>query len=185
MAVLAHSDSARRLGRLALGLLVVLLRPSSAFAFEEHEVKAAFIFNFAKFIAWPKPAAFAARERFVFCLVGDDAVGDALSELVRHKTLHGVPVEVRRGRTPGEVRDCDVLYLSGGDGERLETVIQQAQASPVLTVSDASGFARWGGMIELYLEGRRVRFAVNVTAVRAAGLEPSSKLLALARIVDH
>jgi hypothetical protein len=185
MAVLAHSDSARRLGRLALGLLVVLLRPSSAFAFEEHEVKAAFIFNFAKFIAWPKPAAFAARERFVFCLVGDDAVGDALSELVRAKTLHGVAVEVRRGGTLDEIGDCDVLFLSVGSGERPEAVIKQARAAPVLTVSDAAGFARRGGMVELFLEGQRVRFAINVKAVRAAGLEPSSKLLALARIVDH
>jgi len=166
-------------------LLAVSLRPSGALALEEHEIKAAFLFNFAKFIAWPEPAGYAERQRFVFCLLDENALGDALSELVRHKTLHGVPVEVRRGRTPGEVGDCDVLYLSGGDGERLETVIQQAQASPVLTVSDAAGFARRGGMIELYLEGRRVRFAVNVKAVRAAGLEPSSKLLALARIVDH
>lgn len=185
MAVLGHSGSARQLGRLALGMLVLLLQPSSASPFEEHEVKAAFVFNFAKFIAWPEPAAFAARHRFIFCVLGDEAVGDAMSQLVREKNLNGVAVDVRRGRALGEIGDCDVLYVSAGDGERLEAVIKQAQASPVLTVSDAAGFARRGGMIELYLEGQRVRFAVNVKAVRSAGLEPSSKLLALARLVDH
>jgi hypothetical protein len=185
MAVLAYSRAARRLGRLALGLLALSLRPSSAVAVEEQQVKAAFLFNFAKFIAWPEPAAYAARQRFVFCLLGENPLGDALSELVRGKTVNGVAVEVRRGRTLSEIGACDVLYLSGADVDVQVPALKQAQLSPVLTVSDAAGFARRGGMIELFLEGWRVRFAVNVKAMRAAGLEPSSKLLALARIVEN
>lgn len=184
MAFLAHSGARRWRSGAVLGLLAVLLRPAGAAPVEEHQVKAAFLYNFARFIAWPAPAAFSERQRFVFCLLGEDPLGQALPERVRDRLVSGVPVAVRSGRTLAELGACDVVYLAGLDGERLDASLRQLAAAPVLTVSGVAGFARRGGMIELYVEAGRVRFAVNVKAMRAAGLEPSSKLLALARLVE-
>lgn len=184
MALLTDNGTRRWLGRLAVGLLVLSPRTAGVAPLEEHHVKAAFLYSFAKFITWPEPPAFAERRRFVFGLLGGGATAEALPVLVRNKTVHGYPVEVRCGRNLAEIGSCDVLYLAESEGGRLTAILADLQGEPVLTVSEVSGFARRGGMIELYLEGGRVRFAINVKVMRAAGLEPSSKLLALAHIVD-
>lgn len=185
MALLTDNATRRWLVRLAVGVLVLSLRPAGTAPLEEHHVKAAFLYNFAKFITWPQPPAFAERRRFVFGLIGGGATAEALPDLVRNKTVHGYPVEVRRVRDLAEIGACDVLYVAESDGDRLAAILAHLRQARVLTVSDVSGFARRGGMIELYLEGGRVRFAINVRVMRAAGLEPSSKLLALANIVDE
>jgi hypothetical protein len=166
-----------------IGLLALSVPPVGGAPVEEHSVKAAFLYNFAKFIAWPEQAGFSERQRFVFCLLGEDATGAALPDLVRDKTLHGYPAEVRRLGTLAEPGACDVLYLAGPDGDRIDAALRQLERRPVLTVSAIAGFARRGGMIELFVEAGRVRFAVNVQTMRAAALEPGSKLLALARLV--
>lgn len=151
-------------------------------AVEEWRLKAAFVLNFARFIEWPHDLG-DGRAEFIFGIVGETPVGEALRELVRGKTLNGRRMVVRLGVPPAEMSNCDVVFLAESEEQRLEPHLERLRNQPVLTVSNIPGFAGRGGMIELFMEANRMRFAVDVQAMRQAGLTPSSKLLALARRV--
>jgi hypothetical protein len=185
MAILKYPSRRWRCTRGAVfGLLLLFLHPGAAGPLDEYDVKAAFLFNFAKFIEWPESAMNSEKVRFTLGVLGADPFGGALLEVARGKTLNGRAVEVRQGRTVSELAGCDVVFLAASEEKRIERHLEALGGTPALTVSDTAGFARRGGMIELYLDGNRIRFAINLKAMREAGLEPSSKLLALARIVD-
>jgi hypothetical protein len=81
----------------------------------------------------------------------------------------------------------DLLFVPSSNAKRVVTTVDRLKEAPVLTVSDAEGFAESGGMIELFQENGRMRFAVNVEVVQRSGLRVSSRVLDLARIVkrDH
>jgi hypothetical protein len=146
----------------------------------EVPVKAAFIFNFTKFTEWPALPSSAA---IVVCVTGDDAVAAALVQTIGRQTISGHAVEVRSAQDRAMWRGCHVLFIAGATLRRGAGGLGEITGLPVLTVSDSSGFSREGGIIELYVEDQRMRFAINVDAAERAGLRLSSHLLQLARIV--
>ncbi len=185
MVVLKRPGARSRWIAVAAWLIAPLLgaRPDGD-GVEEWRLKAAFVLNFARFIEWPGEEQ-NARKEFVFGIVGETPVGEALEELVHGKTVNGRRMVVWRRVPVAELGNCDVIYLAGSEQQRLERHLERLRGQPVLTVSDLPGFAGRGGMIELFTESNRVRFAIDVRAMRAAGLTPSSKLLALARLVGE
>jgi hypothetical protein len=143
-------------------------------------VKAAFLYNFAKFTEWP---AFPADASLVLGVLGDDAVGAALTETIRGQLIEGHGLEVRRLTSETSPRSCHLLFVTGPEVRRVSSMLEEVRTLPILTVSDGAGFAQAGGMIELFVEGGHMRFAVNVDSVERARLHLSSRLLGLARIV--
>jgi hypothetical protein len=144
-------------------------------------LKAAFLYNFVKFVEWP--AAAADSEPLVMCVTGDSGVATALDDMVRGRTVDGRRVVVRRVRIDVSARACQLLYVSGLDGAAAATLIGQISGSAVLTASDMENFARLGGVAEFFVDADRMRFAINVDSAQRAGLRVSSKLLGLAKIV--
>ena len=160
------------------GLLVVSpVHPGESL---EYRVKAAFLYNFARFVEWP-PGTYA--ERFGICVLGENPFGPALQRLTE-KRVRSVPIAVRELRSVEEIAHCQVLFVARSQRDELVEVLARLIDKPVLTVSDIDGFSRVGGIIEFYLERNRVRFSVNPHLARRAGLSVSSKLLGLARVVD-
>lgn len=149
----------------------------------EYEVKAAFLYNFAKFVSWP-PAAFPDAEApFQLGILGDDPFGEALARLVASQRVQGRPFVIVHGRSPAELARCHILFISDSEQSRLAqhlAALRQAH-SYALTVSDLDDFRAAGGMIHFVLERSRVRFQINPDSATAAGLTISSKLLSLAR----
>lgn len=143
-------------------------------------VKAAFIFNFAKFTEWPALPSGAA---IVVCVTGDEAIAAALVQTVGRQMISGHPVEVRTGQDRATWPACHVLFIADAAVRRGAGGLGGITGLPVLTVSDSRGFSRSGGIIELYIESQRVQFAINTDAAERAGLHLSSRLLQLARIV--
>jgi uncharacterized protein DUF4154 len=141
-------------------------------------LKAAFLFNFVKFTEWPDVAA---SDPFVICLLGDDRVAGALTELTRGQKIEMHAIEVRPLTTATETR-CHVLFVSVHAANGAQA-LQICKDAATLTVSDTAHFADTGGMIEFFVERDRMRFAINVTATQRAHLKLSSRLLGLARIV--
>ena len=141
-------------------------------------MKAAFLYNFAKFTDWPSLAPAAS---LTLCVVG------ALVQTVRSQRITGHPLEVKAISSDAPIRSCDVVFISPSEMRRGAAVLDNLQAQPILTVSEAKGFARSSGIIELFVEDGRMRFAINTDAADRAGLRLSSRLLGLARIVrdDH
>jgi hypothetical protein len=180
MAVLKRSSAAPLL--LAAALLAA---PGAAQAqvAAEYDVKAAFLYNFTKFVEWP-PSAFAdERSSLKICVLGEDPFGKSL-QAVASEEVAGRKLTVLRTESMGNPAGCHVLFVSRSERERLPRILAEVRERPVLTVSDTKGFLDQGGIINFTLEGSKVRFEINQDSAEKAGLKISSKLLRLAtRIV--
>ena len=153
---------------------------ASAQGAPEAVLQAAFLYNFAKFTVWPAEDAPAGPLRM--CVLGTAAVADALDSTVKGRPIDGREVAVVRAKS-GELRQCHLLYAAGLDAKRSQQVIDEVKGAPVLTVSDRDQFAEGGGIASLFVEGGKMRFAINVEAAQRARLRISSRLLGLAKIV--
>jgi len=173
---------------LLLGLALVLVAAPGPLAraepqgVEEYKVKAAFLYNFTKFVEWPDSAFRDPSAPFVVAVLGDDPFGDAL-DVLKGKTAQGRPIVVRRAASLDALGRFHLLFVATSEKSRLESVLPAAEAMHALTVGDAPGFRSQGGVIQLVRDGDRIGFEVNPDASRRAGLKISSKLLGLARAV--
>jgi hypothetical protein len=170
---------------LAVSLLAggVLSPRARAQAPSEYQVKAAFLYNFAKFVEWPPDLFNNPRGPLVLCVAGKDPFGDFLEGIVQGKTANGHPLTIRRLQREGEARSCQILFISSSERNRVRPVLQSLNGASVLTVGETDGFAQQGGVINFTLEDNHVHFEINVDAAERAGLKISSKLLSLAKIV--
>ncbi|HLG58136.1 MAG TPA: YfiR family protein [Vicinamibacterales bacterium] len=182
MPALTRFDSRCRL----LTLLLVLCAPTAVLGQDVTEVrlKSAFIYNFVKFTQWPADAL-PAGAMITACVVGDPAVGEALVRTVMGRLLDGRGITVSIVRPDSLLPTCHVLYVSGSADKRAAEIVLAMRTIPVLTISDLSEFARKGGVVQLSPEAGKMRFSVNLRAARRARLQLSSRLLALAELVEE
>lgn len=150
-------------------------------AITQPALRAAFIYNFAKFTEWPSDSPPAGP--LTLCVLDDNAVEGALSELVGSSTINGRAVTISRNATGARLRACHLLYVGETTSDRAATILEELLGAPVLTVSTGDDFVRLGGIVGLFVEDGRMRFAVNPTAAERAGVRLSSKLLQLAKIL--
>lgn len=148
----------------------------------EFQVKAAYLFNFGKFVKWPEPSG-SDHDIFPICVLGTDPFGRALDATVAGERVDGKSVTVRRMTTAADTAGCRILFVGRSEEGRLGSVFATLGRSPVLTVSDISGFADRDGMIQFVMDHDRVRFMVNLSAAQKAGLSLSSELLKVATSV--
>jgi hypothetical protein len=149
----------------------------------EYEVKAAFLYNFARFVEWPPDAPGRDERPFVVAVLGDDPFGDALDRTLAGKTVASRPIAVRRLSSPEEAQHANIVFVSSSEKAQISHVLRVLGGARVLTVGEMSGFAEQGGMIGFRTENRRIRFDINADQAHRAGLRISSQLLKLARIV--
>lgn len=148
----------------------------------EYKVKAAYLYNFAKFIDWPKDVLNGSGKQTInYCIYGNDPFGHTIG-LIKNKTVKGHRVQVRYIKRGGDFGACHVLYLSEINPQVLQ-IIASLKHSPILTVSDANQFAADGGCIGLTISAGKVRFNINAQAIKQAGLKVSAKLMELAEVV--
>jgi hypothetical protein len=140
----------------------------------EYQVKAAFLFNFLKFVEWP---ATTNDSPWVIGVLGHDPFGDILDNTVRGKLVNGRLVEVRRYAKAGEVKDCNILFIGRSEFERTGTPVKAG----LLTVGESPEFLKSGGIINFYLEDNRVHFEIQASAARTLCLRVSAQLLKLGR----
>jgi len=149
----------------------------------DYDVKAAYLYNFGHFVEWPANVASAQNDSFTVCVLGQDPFGPVLDATLAGETIAGKRVAAKRISTPQESGNCQILFLSSAEEARLNKIIEALNKQAVLTVSDMPQFSQRGGMIQFVLEGKRVRFEVNLAAVQHAGLTLSSELLKVATTV--
>jgi hypothetical protein len=163
-------------------IFALLLTCGLAFAQDvtEPALKAAFIYNFAKFTEWPADAVPAAGP-FVMCVLGDTAVGDALERAVNAHVLAGRSMAVSNVAPTVPRGVCHILYVSGVPAAQVARLVAGLHDLPVLTISDIDGFAELGGIAQLFFVHGQLRFSIRDEFAKRAGLQISSKLLALAK----
>jgi hypothetical protein len=150
----------------------------------EYQVKAVFLFNFTQFVEWPANAFPEEQAPLVIGVLGEDPFGPYLDETVQGEKVNGHPLLVRRFYDSEDVRTCHILFISGAMTEKRKQVFADLKGRSVLTVGDATDFARQGGMVRFFTENNKIRIRINLDATKAANLNISSKLLRLAEIVD-
>jgi hypothetical protein len=152
-------------------------------AVEEYRLKAAFVSSFAGFIAWPADALKNPGDAIVICVLGEDPFGSALDQAVSGKAVQDHKLIARRIADVRQASGCQILFIASSERRRLHGILKEVQASAILTVGDTDNFTSEGGMINLHVEGDRIRILVNMDAAELGRLHISSKLLSLARIV--
>jgi len=167
---------------LALGFHARVVR-SQADSPGEYQLKAAFLFNFAKFIEWPPSTFSSPTSSFAICILGDDPFGKAIDDVLRGKTIREHPVIIMRCKDVAEARHCHILFISSSERKHLPEVFAALRGTNTLAIGETDGFAASGGAIQFTIEEARVHFLINPDAAERSGLQISSKLLALARIV--
>lgn len=145
-------------------------------------LKAAFLYNFARFAVWPVDVV-PAGGPLTFCILGDWFVARSLEKAVQGKTIEGHPLIVTRLTDDGALRSCQILYAGRVDEERALELLAAVDGAPVLTVSDLDTFAQIGGTATFYVGDNQMRFAVNMDSARRSRVQLSAQLLRLAKLV--
>lgn len=146
----------------------------------EYDVKAAYLFNFGKFLRFDSIAPQQRGSTFDICILGRDPIGHTLDQIAANESIDRRPVRVLRVADVTDGRRCQVLFISAYEADNIREDLAILSGADVLTVSDAPGFLDQGGMIQFVLESDHVRFAVNLDAVSRTHLVLSSELLRVA-----
>jgi hypothetical protein len=150
----------------------------------EYQIKAAFLFNFAKFVDWPAHKFTQPDSPLVIGIVGSDPFGGLLEEAVQDKRINDRTVVVRHVDSMEELRKCHMIFVCRSEADRLGPILSEVRFDSVLTVGETDKFISRGGMINFVMVGDTVHFQINDSAARHAGLKISSKLSSLAVHTD-
>jgi hypothetical protein len=168
-----------------LSLSALLGGAITAQAQQASQVKAAFLFNFAKFVEWPPGAFVNDQAAIILCFSDRDPMAEAL-EALRGKVVQGRRLEIRRCRGPEDFRGCQIFFASASERAGLPQIIGSLRNSPVLTVTEeVDNFAKLGGIINLIVAEGKIRFEISLHNARRPGLKISSQLLKLAKTVEE
>jgi len=154
-------------------------------SFHEYHVKAAFLYNFAKFVEWPEEVLGHSSTPITIGILGRDPFGHYLDRTIKNKTVKGRELVIKRFEEVDDLEATHILFISESEKKRLSETLNKRKNWHVLTVSDMEGFSELGGIINLITEENRIRFVINVDAAERADLKISSHLLKLAKIVRN
>lgn len=144
----------------------------------EAQLTAAYVFNFMKFVEWPAQVQ---GDLLRVCFAGAQNVRDALAKATADKRIGTRRIVVRSLVDEEGTGSCQVIYV----GEQPELAARVFDAAATLTIGEAPTFTQQGGIIRLYTQSNRLRFAVNVDNAKRAGLTVSSNLLQLATRIEQ
>ena len=150
----------------------------------EYSLKAAYICNFPEFSVWPEATFATTNSPIILGILGDDPFGPALDKVAGTRSVNGRSFQIRRLKNLASIRECHLLFVSLSESKKLPEIFAALNNAPVLTVSDGERFAERGGMINLRLDGKKVRFEINLGAAEHANLKFKAQLLKLGTIVE-
>jgi len=147
---------------------------------DEYQVKAAFLYNFAKFVEWPAEALGPPGDPLPVCVLGEDPFGRALDDAIGGKKIEGRALTVRRISDARQAKGCRILFVSSSERRGVLSVLAGIDESGILTVGEADSAVSPGMIINFILEGKKIRFSINTAAAERQKLRVSSRLLSLA-----
>lgn len=149
----------------------------------EYQLKAAFLYNFTKFIVWPTQRSGQPDTPLVIGVLGRNPFGNELEKIVRGRTTSGREIRVRFLNTSADAHSLDVLFVPAGEEKRVVGQLDGLHASAVLTVGETSQFMALGGIITFSMEADKIRFEISRQSGQRAGLKISPHLLKLSTSV--
>jgi len=149
--------------------------------YQEYQVKAAFLYNFAKFVEWPAESFNDAQAPLIIGIVGKDPFGETLDKLRDHH-IEGRKLLIKRFAKVEDLEKCHILFISAAEKEHLSTILKITRGWHLLTVGDTKGLVQSGVIINFLVIENKIRFEINTDAAQRAGLKIRSQLLKLAKI---
>jgi len=149
----------------------------------EYMIKAGFLYNFAKFVEWPKEVFKNTTAPLIIGIYGKDLFGSSFDQTIKAKSVQGRGLLIKRFKTLDELTVCHILFINPSEKEHFSEIMNKLMGSHVLTVSETERFAERGGIINFIKEGNNVRFEINLDTAEKNGLKISSRLLKLAKII--
>jgi hypothetical protein len=151
----------------------------------EQQVKAAFLFNFIRFVDWPGGTFHDKGAPIVVGVSGNDPLSKEVEECLRDKSVNGRKLSFKPINWPDEISGVHILMVCASEAKSVSAVLAKVKGAPVLTVGETERFAEQGGVINFYISENKVRFEINIDAAQRARLKISSQLLTLAKIVKE
>jgi hypothetical protein len=179
----ARNSATRCNAALLCVLLAVGCRAGAQAPVDEAQIKAAFVYNFLKFVDWPETASTRADDPLVMAIIGEGPTADAVVAFLTTKRVGDRAIVIRHLTWDQPLAGVHAAFVSEGDSKRLRRVFDAAGVAAVLSIGEGHDFAARGGVIALVVEQRKVRFDIDTDAADTARLRISSKLLALGRVV--
>ncbi len=144
---------------------------------EEYSLKAAFIYNFTRYIEWDTNLP---EKEFIIGVIGDSRISEPLEELAKTKTVNGKKIIIRNYNDIEEMNNCSILFISKNAQNSLGEILDKAKAKNVLTISEEAGSCYKGAGINFVLTNETLKFEINKKTIDVLGLKASSQLLKLA-----
>jgi hypothetical protein len=179
---LPHPHRRRAIGLFTLLFTLIILSINGLAQDQptEYQIKAAFLFNFAKFVDWPPESFPTTNSPIIIGVVGKNVFGNDLENVIRDKTVNNRRFQFVAVKSAAEATNCHILFISPSEKDNLKKIVDSLHNASVLTVSETDQFLQAGGMINFMIEDKKIRFQISDEAARKAGLRISSKLLSLA-----
>ncbi|MEM1135620.1 MAG: YfiR family protein [Bacteroidota bacterium] len=148
--------------------------------YSEYQIKGAMVYNFAKYITWPKKIF--GNKKMIVAVLGDNPFGEDLEKIVANRKANDRFIEIRYGRTIKDIKGSHVVFFSRSEDQAsIESVLESYNAKFILTIGDdIEDFCELGGIINLSFKQKKPSFSINLEAAQKAGLIIDAKLLQLA-----
>jgi len=170
-----------------LKILILLLLCTSTLSAQtpEYEVKAVFLERFTRFIEWPADSSISDTSTpFIIGVMGDNPFDHILEELYKNYKIKNKNVRIKYFSTPEQITECNLLYISESEKDKLNSILEKINNKPILAVSDSDGFAEEGIHINLYVKNNKVRYEINESTLTKSGFTAWAQLLSSAKIVN-
>ena len=148
---------------------------------KEYNLKAAFIYNFTRYIDWKESSD---QNEFIIGVIGSSPINDPLAEIVKTETVDNKKITIKQFSKPADITFCHILFISEKSSIPLDDILAKTTGKGTLIISEQDGYAELGTAINFVIINRKLKFEANVKAINAAGLTASSQLLKLAIIIN-
>ncbi len=162
----------------------VWLSAPLAQAGDTNSIKADMLCNMAKFVQWPDAVMVQNKGQLIVTILGEDDLAGTIANVLSQRNVNGKPVYVRFARRVQDIHGSQIVYIAASEMAHADEITAALKGAPVLTLSDVEGFAAKGGMMDFSGAPPRIRFEVSLARAEQAGLRISSRLLAIAKVVD-
>lgn len=150
----------------------------------EYQIKAKYLYNFTRYVNWPKEAFTDSVSPFIIGIIGQDPFGVNLEKTVEGKKINSRTFLIKRFQSAKNLEYCHILFIGISDREHHHQILDTIQGLSILTVGSRVKFAQDGGIINFIKKKKRIRFEINTKMARESGLRISTKLLKMADIVE-
>ena len=148
----------------------------------EDKIKAAFVYNFTKYIEWVDDDT---TDSFEIGIIGDSDIIFPLQEIAEKELINNKKIEIKHFQNVQDINVCYILFISASEKSQLQNILKKIENKNILTISDSIGFAHEGVSINFIIVDGKIKFEINNSSIDQAGLQVSSQLLKLAILVEE